>query len=53
MLPLGQNKAHRSFYDSARHDQLFGEKETLLVHLAVATRGGGLAGLTCAGLVPI
>ena len=36
MLPLRQKKAYDDFYDTARHNEILGEKETLLVHLAAA-----------------
>jgi len=36
MLPLDQKKTWDDFYDSARHNEVLGEKETLLVHLAAA-----------------
>ncbi len=36
MLPIRQKKAYKAFYDSARHNEILGERETLLVHLAAA-----------------
>ncbi len=36
MLPLDQKKAWDDFYEAARHNEILGEKETLLVHLAAA-----------------
>ena len=36
MLPLEQKKAWDGFYAAARHNQILGEKETLLIHLAAA-----------------
>lgn len=36
MLPIEQKKAYEGFYDSARHNEILGERETLLVHLAAA-----------------
>lgn len=36
MLPLEQKKAWDDFYGSARHNEVLGEKETLLVHLAAS-----------------
>ena len=36
MLPLKQKKAYEDFYDAARHNEVLGERETLLIHLASA-----------------
>ena len=36
MLPEKQKKAYRAFYDSARHNEYFDEKTTILLHLASA-----------------
>jgi alkylhydroperoxidase/carboxymuconolactone decarboxylase family protein YurZ len=36
MLPIKQERAYEAFYDSARHNEILGERETLLVHLAAA-----------------
>ena len=36
MLPPPQKKSYEEFYDSARHNEVLGEKETILVHLAAA-----------------
>ena len=36
MLPDKQKKAYKAFYDSARHNEYFDEKTTILLHLASA-----------------
>ncbi len=36
MLPKNQKKAYTDFYDSARHNEILGEKTTVLIHLAAA-----------------
>ncbi len=36
MLPESQKKAFAGFYDSARHNEILGEKTTVLIHLAAA-----------------
>lgn len=36
MLPGKQKKAYGDFYNSARHNEILGEKTTVLVHLAAA-----------------
>ena len=36
MLPPKQKKAYEEFYGSARRNEVLGEKETVLVHLAAA-----------------
>ncbi len=36
MLPKSQKKAYTDFYNSARHNEILGEKATVLVHLAAA-----------------
>ena len=36
MLPDKQKKAYKAFYDSARHNEYFDEKTTILLHLATA-----------------
>jgi hypothetical protein len=36
MLPDKQKKAYKAFYDSARHNEYFNEKTTILLHLASA-----------------
>ncbi len=36
MLPDKQKKAYKAFYDSARHNEYFEEKTTILLHLATA-----------------
>ena len=36
MLPESQKKAYTGFYDSARHNEILGEKTTVLIHLAAA-----------------
>jgi hypothetical protein len=33
MLPVKQQKAYEGFYDAARHNEILGERETLLLHL--------------------
>ena len=38
MLPEKQKKAYRAFYDSARHNEYFDEKTTILLHLAIGIR---------------
>lgn len=36
MLPGNQKTAYSDFYNSARHNEILGEKTTVLVHLAAA-----------------
>jgi len=36
MLPEKQKKAYKTFYDSARNNEYFDEKITILLHLASA-----------------
>lgn len=36
MLPRDQKKAYSAFYNSARHNEILGEKTTVLIHLAAA-----------------
>ncbi len=36
MLPESQKKAYTDFYESARHNEILGEKTTVLIHLAAA-----------------
>jgi len=36
MLPEKQKNAYKAFYDSARHNDIFEEKTTILLHLASA-----------------
>jgi hypothetical protein len=40
MLPKQQNKAYSDFYDSARHNEIFEPKTTLMIHLAAAMAVG-------------
>lgn len=36
MLPESQKKAYTDFHNSARHNEIPGEKTTVLIHLAAA-----------------
>ena len=36
MLPPQQKRTYEAFYDSARHNEVLAERETILVHLAAA-----------------
>lgn len=40
MLPEQQRKAYRSFYDSARQNEFFDTKTTLLLHMVSAMAFG-------------
>jgi len=40
MLPEKQEAAYRSFYDSARNNDILDPKTTLLIHFASATAFG-------------
>jgi hypothetical protein len=36
MLPKKQAKAYREFYETARNNDVFPERQTILIHLAAA-----------------
>ena len=40
MLPKGQKKTYRDFYDSARQNEILEPKTTLMIHLAAAMAVG-------------
>ena len=40
MLPEKQQKAYRTFYDSARHNDILEPKTTLMIHLGAALAFG-------------